>query len=234
MKESIRERELVVHKIALDREAVGNIIGKIKTKFFARLSLFKPRQEEIECELLQPTYEPFITAKASYLLDYYKKKTYAIKIDEEVKEVDAFGQTFKPESVKEGILKRPYKAIFFAAQERAIRKATVHLALNRKGREVDPAKLPSGSIELEPKKTLKEADDRVRDLEISPDTILDKIRKRTAKRPSDVCRIAEEAFEVTEYALVCTPVYEARCRRPKTGEIKVIPISAVTGNVLLL
>ncbi len=50
----------------------------------------------------------------------------------------------------------------------------------------------------------------------------------------DVGKIAEEVFEVTEYAVICTPVYEARCKRLKTGEIKIIPISGVTGKALSL
>lgn len=234
MKERIEERMLIVHKVSFDLEAAKNIVEKDKTKFFAKLGFFKPKREEIECESVQLFYEPFVVAKANYFLDYYKKKTYTIKIDEEVSEVIAFGQTFKPEAVKEGILKRPYKAIAFDAQERVIYRAATHMALNRTGREIDPTRLPSSPTEPEPAKTLKKDSDRVRELNISPDIILDKIRKRTTKRPPDAGRITEEAFEVTEYALVCTPIYEARCQRLKTGEIKIIPISGVTGKALPL
>lgn len=234
MKERIEERKLIVHKIAFDLEAAKNIVEKDKTKFFAKLTFFKPKHEEIECESVQLFYEPFIVAKANYFLDYYKKKTYIIKINEEVGEVNAFGHTFKPEAVKEGILKRPYKAITLDAQERIIHRAATHMALNRTGREINPTRLPSGPSEPEPEKTLEKDSDRVRDLEISPDIILDKIRKRTTKRPPDAGRITEEAFEVTEYSLVCTPIYEARCLRLKTGEIKIIPISGVTGKTLPL
>lgn len=233
MKESIAERKLIVHKVAFDLKAAENIIEKDKTKFFAKLGFFKPRHEDIECESVQLFYEPFMVAKANYFLDYYQKKTYAFQIDDDVSEVIAFGQTFKPEAVKEGILKRPYKAIFFDAQERVVHRAATRMALNRTGREVDPTQLPSGPIELEPKKVLKKDRDRVRELKTSPDIILDKIRQRTTQRPPDVGRITEEAFEVTEYALVCVPVYEARCRRHKTGEIRILPISGVTGKVLL-
>jgi hypothetical protein len=232
MKERIEERKLIVHKIAFDLETIKNIVEKDKTKFFARLGFFKPKHEEIECESVELFYEPFLEAKANYLLDYYKRKTYTIKIDENVSEVIAFGQTFEPAIVKEGILKRPYKAIAFDAQERVIYRAASHMALSRTGREIDPTGLPSGPTEPEPEKVLREDSERVRELKISPDIILDKIRKRTAKRPPDAGRIREEAFEVTEYVLVCTPIYEARCQRLKTGEIKIIPISGVMGKAL--
>ncbi len=234
MKDKIEKRKLIVHKIAFDLEAATNIVEKDKTKFYAKLGLFKPKHEEIECESVQLFYEPFIMAKANYFLDYYKKRTYTIKIDENVNEVVAFGKTFRPEAVKEGILKRPYKAIVLNAQERVIHRVATHMVLNRTGREIDPAKLPSGPAEQEPEKTLEKDSIKTRDLKISPDTILDKIRKRTAQKPMDVGKIAEEAFEVTEYAVICTPVYEARCKRLKTGEIKILPISGVTGKALSL
>lgn len=234
MKERIEERKLVVHKLALQIEAAKNIIEKDKTKFFSKLGFFKPKHEEIECESVQLFYEPFIVAKANYFLDYFKKKTYTIEIDEDVIEVTAFGQTFKPEVVKEGILKRPYKVIAFDAQERVIHRAATRMALNRMGREINPTKLPSSPVEPNPKKTIEKESSKVRDLEISPDIILEKIRKRTIMRPLNVGRITEERFEVTEYAVVCTPIYEARCRRLKTGEIRILPISGVTGKTFQL
>ena len=232
MKERIDERELIVHNIAFDTKAAKSIVEKDKTKVFAKLSFFKPKNEDIECESVQLFYEPFVMAKANYFLDYYRKKTYTIKIREDVSEVIAFGQTFKPGATEEGILKRSCKTISFDAQERVIHKAATHMALNRMGREINPTRLPSGPTELNPKGTLEKDSDRVRDLEISSDIILDKIRKRTTERPPDVGRITEEKFEVTEYALVCTPIYEARCRRLKTGEIRILRISGVTGKPL--
>lgn len=232
--ERIKKRKLIVHKVAFDLEAASSIVEKDKAKFFAKLGIFKPKHEEIECEPVQLFYEPFIVAKAKYFLDYYRKKTYTIGIDEDASEVIVFGQTFKPEIVKGGFLKRPYNAIAFDAQERVIRRVTTRMALNRTGREINPTRLPSGPTEPEPEQALEEDSDRTRDLQISPDTILDKIRKRTARRPLDVSKIVQETLEVTEYAVVCTPIYEARCQRLKTGEIKILPISGVTGKALPL
>lgn len=233
-KERIADRELLVHKIAVDTKTAERIVEEDKTKLFATLGLFRPRPEEIECESIQLVYEPFLVAKATYFLDYYQNRTYTIRTDENVSEVVALGQVFKPEPVRGGLCRRPSKAIAIDVQERVIHRAATHMALNRRGREVNPTRLPSGPTEPEPKGTLEEDSDRVHDLEISPDTIVDRIRKRTAKRPVSVGRIKEETFDVTEYVLVCTPIYEARCRRLKTSEIKILPISGVTGKPLRL
>ena len=235
--ERIKERKLIVHKIAIDLETANNVVEKGKTGFFAKLGFLKPKHEEIECESILLFYEPFIIAKANYFLDYYQKKTYTIKVGDEVSEVIVFNQTLKPQLVKErvkGILKRSRKEIAFDAQERVIHKATVHIALNRTGREINLTKLPSAPTEPEPEKVLKKISDKARKLKVSPDIMTDIIRKRTPERPPDIGRIAKEVFEVTEHALVYTPIYEARCRQLKTGEIKIIPISGVTGKMLSL
>jgi len=237
IEEIIQKRKLVVHKIAIDLETAKNIVEKGKTGFFAKLGFLKPKHEEIECESVLLFYEPFVVAKANYFLDYYEKKVYTIRIGDEVSEVIVFGQILKPKAVKErmkGILKRAHKEVVFDAQERVIHKAAVDIALNRIGHEIDLTKLPSAPAEPEPEKVLKECDDKARKFRFSPDSIIDIIRKRTVKRPPDIGRIAKEAFEVTEHAVVYTPIYEARCRHLKTGEIKVIPISGVTGKMLSL
>ena len=237
IEERIEKRKLIVHKIAIDLKIAKNVVEKDKTGFFAKLGFLKPKHEEIECESVLLFYEPFVVAKANYFLDYYKKKTYRVRVGDEVSEVIVFGQTLKPEVVKErvkGILKRPHKEIMFDAQERVIHKATARVTLNRTGREIDPTKLPSAPAEPEPEKVLKECGDKARKLRFSPDSIINIVRKRTVKRPPNIGRIAKEAFEVTEHAVVYTPIYEARCRHLKTGEIKIIPISGVTSKMLSL
>ena len=237
LEERIGERKLIVHKIAIDLESARNVVEKDKTGFFAKLGFLKPKRDEIECESVLLFYEPFVVAKAHYFLDYYKKKTYTIRVGDEVSEVIVLDQILEPKVVKErvkGILKRPHKEIVFDAQERVVSEASAQIGLNRTGREVDHAKLPSAPAEPEPERFLKESGDRVRRFSVSPDKIVDIIRERVARRPADIGRIAKEVFEVTEYAVVYTPIYEARCRHLKTGEIKIIPLSAVTSKMLSL
>jgi len=235
--ERIGERKLIVHKIAIDFEGARNAVEKDKTKFFAKLGFLKPKHEEIECESILLFYNPFVVAKAHYFLDYYKRKTYTVRVGDEVSEVIVFDQILKPRVVKEwvkGIVKRPHKEIGFDAQERVIHEASAQIGLNGAGREIDHAKLPSAPVELEPEKVLKESGDGVRKFSVSPEKIIDIVRKRVARRPADVGRIIKEVFEVTEYSVIYTPVYEARCRRLKTGEIKIIPLSGVTSEMLSL
>lgn len=230
--EKIAERKLIVHKSAIDLPTAKDIVEKEKTGFFSRLGFFKPKSEEIDCELVSLYYEPYIVVNAKYFIDYYKKSVYSIEVDGRVNEVIVFGQRLKPEASMRGLLRRPYNEIKLDAQERVIHEAAAYVALDRTGREIDYTKLPSAPAEPNPEKVLKELGDKARKLKVSPDNAVSIVRERIGRRPPDTERIAKEMFEVSEHAVIYTPIYEARCRNLKTREIKIIPISGVTGNVL--
>lgn len=231
--EKVEEMKLIVHRVNVNHEDIREIVQKEKTGFFVKWGFLKPKQEEIECQSIQLFYEPFVVARATYFLDYYQKNTYSIKIDQEVSEVIILGQKFTPK-VEEGILRKPHKEIMVDAQERVVYEDAAHIAINRTGHEIDPARLPSASPEADSQETLKENRDRVRPLTIPPDKIIHSIRERIATRPKDIGKIGEEVFEVTEHKLIYTPIYEARCKHLETGEIKIIPLSGVNGQLLSL
>ncbi len=232
--EKIQARHLTVHKIFVNLGSVREVVEKNKTKFFAKLGFLKPKHEEIECESILLFYESFLIAKAKYLLDYYEKKKYRIGIGNNATQVEVFGQVFEPvvtSGKMKSFLRRSHKEIVFEGEERVIYEKTKEIALNRKGHEINPAKLPDGSAEAEPRRVLLEYRDRVRDLDLS---LVDTMRDMLCERPSNVGRVVKEFFEVMEQSVVYTPIYEVRFRNLKTKEIKIIPISGVTNELLLL
>lgn len=231
--EKAEEMKLIVQRISVNHEDIKEIVQREKTGFFAKWRFLKPKHEDVECQSIQLFYEPFVVARGKYFVDYYKKKTYSIKIDQEVSEVIILGQKLTPK-VEKGILKGSHKEIMVDAQERMVHEADAHIALNRTGREIDPAQLPSASSEPDPEETLKENRDKVREFTFSPDKIIDIIRERIAKRPKGIGKIAEEIFEVTEHKVIYTPIYEARCQHLETSEIKILPLSGVTGKTISL
>ncbi|MCW4041763.1 MAG: hypothetical protein NWE83_13565 [Candidatus Bathyarchaeota archaeon] len=231
--ECIGERKLIVHQVEYDPDTAWNLVETEKPKWFAKLGFLKPAPDEIICESLHLVYEPFIIMKAHYFLDYYKPTLYTIKIGDEVGEVVIFGHTLQPEMIStRRFLGRPHKAIAFDAYERVGHTVSSSLALTRMGQQIDPQQLPVGIPEVEPEKRLKQHRDHVHTLKISHEEIMERIYQQTAIRPLDVGEIINEVYEVTEYTIICTPIYEARCRQVKTGDIKIIPLSSVTGTRL--
>jgi len=232
--EKISTRHLLVHELNVNLEGVRGIIEENKTKFFAKLGFLKPNQEEIECESILLFYESFLIAKAKYFLDYYENKKYRIRINDKAIQVNIFGQVLEPVILSgkiETFLKRSHKEVVFEGEERVIYEKTKKIALNRKGREINPKKLPKGTTEPVPRVVLEDCHERVRDLDLS---IVDTMRDIICKRPPNINRVVKETFEVTEQCVVYTPIYEARCRHLKTKETKIIPISGVTKKLLLV
>ena len=229
----IGERKLIVHQVEYDPDTAWNLVENEKPKWFTKLGFLKPAPNEIICESLDLIYEPFIITKAHYFLDYYKPILYTIKIGDDVNEVVIFEHTLQPEMINtRRFLGRAHKAIMFDAYERVEHTVSSSLALTRMGQQIDPQQLPSGVPEVEPEKILKQHRDHVRTLQISHREIMERVYQQTAIRPLDVGEIINEIYEVTEYIIICTPIYEARCRQVKTGEIKIIPLSSVTGSLV--
>ncbi len=232
--EKIPTRHLIVHRLSVNLDNIREVVEKNKRKFFAKLGFLKPKYEEIECESILLFYESFLIAKAKYLLDYYESKKYRIRVGDKATKVEIFGQVLEP-VVRSGKLemfvRRSRKEIAFEGEERVIYEKTKEIALNRKGHEINSAKLPDGPTEAEPRRVLLECRERVRDLDLS---LVDTMRDKLCERPSNVGRVVKEFFEIMEQSVVYTPIYEVRCRHLKTKEIKIIPISGVTSELLLL
>ena len=60
------------------------------------------------------------------------------------------------------------------------------------------------------------------------------LKEAVVKRPPNVAQVIKEKFEVNRQVLIYTPIYEARCKNLKSSEIKIIPVSGVTGKILSL
>jgi len=231
VEEEVVKGQLIVHKLAVDGSSVKKIVNREKGRFFSKLVFLKPKPEEVESESIDLYYEPYIVADASYMIDYYRKNNYRLKVDDKVSEVVVFGEVLKPEEVKK-IMGSSYKELSIPVEERIIKRVSSRMAMNRNEREIDALKLPSGEVEPDPKQFLDKQGNRVRETKFPLDDVVDVVRKKLVKRPEDVGRVVKEVFKVTELVLIYTPVYEVRCRYLKTGEIKIIPISGVTGEVL--
>jgi hypothetical protein len=216
----------IVHRLVVDETSVRNFIEKEKTGFYAKLGVFKPKTEEIVCEAITLYYEQYVVARANYTVDYYRKKVYPIKVDETVKEVIIFDKTLQPSGQEKGD-----RQINLEAEERATLSVPAYLCLDKDSKEIDPKKLPTGVEELDSQEVLRSLGDKLRSPAATPDAIVNMIRGRIVKKPQDIEKIVDEVFEVTELSAIYTPIYEARLRHLKTGVIKAVPISGITGKV---
>ena len=146
-----------------------------------------------------------------------------------MREVIIFDKTLQPSGQEKG-----GRQISLEAKERVTASVPAYVCLDKNGKEIDPKKLPSGVEEPDSQRVLRDLANKLRSPAATPDAVVGIMRSRIVKRPQDIERIVNEIFEVTELSAIYTPIYEARLRHLKTGVIKIVPISGITGKVYIV
>lgn len=223
------ERKVIVYKTLVDPTVVKIAGEKLKNKLFVRFGFLKPKPEEIQFVSVDKYYEPYIVINGKYIIDYYRKSAYTVNVDEKVQEVTLFNQKLKPEPPKEPSA-RGYKVIKLEGEEHLLYEDEASLILDKTGREVLLKQLPSAPSEEQPKKMLAELGDSVRKLEITSDADVGILRSKIVKKPTDIKRVVQELFEVTERAIIYTPIYKVLFQNVKTGEVKAVEFDGVTSK----
>jgi hypothetical protein len=220
---------VMVQKGEKDYKSIKKIVDKSMTKAFSKMFFIRPKSNEIECESIALYYESFLIAKVKYHLEYFKNKKYKLNVDNNVVKAIIFDHSLEPKKVEEK--SGSHKQIVIDSKELVIHKNIKQLALNRKGRSINRKDLPSAQTEPDPIKFLDSYKTNVRHLEVSIPEIL---KKAVTKRPANIAQIINEHIEITSQVLIYTPIFEARCLNLKSHEIKIIPVSAVTGKIFAL
>jgi len=227
--EKIVERKLIVYKTLVDPTVVKMAGEKLKNKLFVRFGFLKAKPEEIQFVSVNKYYEPYIVVNGKYIIDYYRDCVYMVNVDEKVQEVILFNQKLKPKTAKEPSA-RGYKVIKLEGEERLLYEDKASLILDKNGHEVPLQNLPSAPSEENPKKMLTELGENAKKLEIASDGEIGILRSKIVKRPKDIKRIVLELFEVTERALIYTPIYKVLFQNEKTGEVKAVEFDGVTSK----
>lgn len=227
--EKIVERNVIVYKTLVDPTVVKVAGENLKNKLFVRFGFLKPKPEEIQFVSIDKYYEPYIVINGKYIIDYYRKSAYIVNVDEKVQEVILFNQKLRPELSKEPSA-RGYKVIKLEGEEHLLYEDKASLILDRTGREVPLKQLPSAPSEEHPRKMLAELGENAKKMEIVSDADVGILRSKILKRPTDIKRVVRELFEVTERAVIYTPIYEVLFQNIKTGEVKALEFDGVTSK----
>jgi hypothetical protein len=228
MSEKIVERKVIVYKTLVDPTIIKLAAEKIKDRVFRRYGFLKPPADQIRQISFEKDYEPYFVVEGKYTIDYYRGRTYTIPIDENAQEIVLLNQTLKPEPTKEW---RQSKTIKIEGEERLIHEDKAYLVLDVNGCEVSPRRIPSAPHEEHPKKILAEYES-ARKLDFDPNREVEVLKSKIAKRPSEVKRIVNELFEVSDRAVIYIPVYKIRFQNMKTGEQKTVKFDGVTAQLI--
>lgn len=220
---------VIVQKLDKDYKSIENFVNKNMLKAFSKMFFLRPKSNEVECESINLCYESFLFLNVKYHLEYYRNRKYTFNVDNNVVETTIFDRVMEPVTIEEKSKAR--KEIVVEGKELVIHENTRQFALDRKGRSINPRNLPSAKNESDPIAFLDSYSTDVRHLEVSIPEVLKKIVK---KMPEDLVQVIKEYIEITSQTLIYTPIFEARCRNLKSHEIKIIPVSGVTGKIFSL
>jgi len=225
--EKIAERKIIIYKTLIDPTVIKLATEKVKDRLFVKFGFLKPNPDQIQQVSFEKDYEGFIVVDGKYTIDYYRRRIYAIRVDEKALEVILLNQTFKPEISSEP----PGKVVRIEGEERLVHQANAYIVLSADGKEVSPKRIPSAPSEEQPKKLLAEIES-TKKLDILPNEEINIIRSRIVKRPPEIKRIVHELFEVSDRAVIYAPVYRVKFQNLKTGEMKTVKFDGVSAKLL--
>lgn len=231
--EKISKKKIIVYKSRVDPTIVKLTAEKMKSKLFTKVGL-KHKFNEVRVVSVDKYYEPYIVIDADYSIKYFKKKVYVLSVDPETEEVKISGESYKPEidDSRFDEAEESRKVIRLETELWSSYRDKAYLMLDRKGLEIPPEQIPAAPSEDNPEEILKEFSKKTVDVQDSPQKEIELVKTRIVKRPSDITKIEEELFQVTEHTVIYSPVYEITFRNVGTGEEKLIKIDGVTAKIV--
>jgi hypothetical protein len=223
--EKIAERNIIVYETRIEPNVIQTIGEKIKAQLFTRFGFIKPKTEEIQLVSVDKYYEPYIMVSGRYFIDYYRKCTYTVKVDNKVHEIIISNQKYRPIKLIDSSAK-DNNVLKLQGEERLATEVKASLILDKFEREVASRELTPVTPEKDPEEILAAFGVQ----EIAQDTDLDIIRSRIFKRPKDISRLVNELFEVSERAIIYTPRFRVLYTNVKTGEMKAVEFDGVTAQ----
>jgi len=232
--EKISKRKVIVYKSRVDPTIVKLTAEKMKYKLFAKFGFSKRRSEEIRVVSVDKYYEPYILIDAKYSIQYFKKRVYTLDVDPETEEAKILGESYKPEieASPSGEAGEPRKVIRLEAQLWSSYQDKAYLVLDREGKEIPPDQVPAAPSEDHPEKILKEFSKKTGRVQVSPRKEIEMVKARIVKRPSDIAKIEDEMFQISEHAVIYSPIYEITFRNVRTGEERLVKIDGVSAKII--
>lgn len=231
--ENIAQMKVIVYKSRVDAVTLKQKAEEMKNELFIK-RFSKPKTEDIHVVSVDKNYEPYILVDAKYRIDYYAKKTYTIEITEHIEEVKILGESFKPqaEPIPGSEPQQFHNVISLEGQELFSTEDKVYLILDKNGKEISPDQVPIAPSEESPKKILKQFKKNTEKTSVSTQEVIELAKSRLIRRPADMGSINNELFQVTEHAIIYSPVYKITFRNIKTKEEKSVSIDGITAEII--
>ena len=228
--QKIVDTRTVILKSRLDSNMVKLQGEQLKTGFFVRFGFLKPKPKDVLLVAFSKYYEAYILIGGKYSINYCKQHNYALRVEDRTQAMYIDGKKMKLEPLHLGESTRVIKLV---GEEHSHYENATYIVLDRLLQEVPPERLFFAPFERELENREAECFD-LRKPHITLEEEIAVIRSRVAKRPSGVAEIIREIFEITERAIIYSPVYELTYKNLKNGKNVNALINGITGEVILV
>lgn len=227
--EKVAKRKVIVYKAHVDQKAVRLIAEKMKTQLFRKFFIMKPKPDEVQIISIEKYFDPYVIVDGEYNIEYSKKWTRNIQVDDTMQELTIFGGKTKPASLKDH-LKTPCKIIKLNGEGRYKINEKAHLIFDSQWHEVGFDELPYVPFEEQPETILNTLDQRFGKNMMNSKKEVELLKSRIVHRPKGFLTVHNEMFKVSERALIYKPMYRVTCQNTKTKKVVTMSVDAITGK----
>jgi len=229
--ETILQRKVIVYKPRLGIKAARKCAEKTKTQLFTKYLFLKSKPEEIKIDTMEKYFEPYIVIDGKYSIDYSKNWNHQIQVDETMQNLKIFNKKIEPESLNNH-LELPYKLLELKGTGRFYYEDQGRLIFDKQWNAVGLEQLPYLPFEEEPEETLNEVDHQLGNQELVAEKEVEILRSKILKRPTDILKVHDELFSVTERALIFKPMYKVTASDIKTQKKATFLIDGINGKII--
>ena len=227
--QKIAKTKNVVLKTRLDSNTVKLHVEQLKKNFFTKLGFIKPKTKNIQLVGFEKYYEPYIIIGGKYSIDYCRKHDFKIQLAKKTPEIFIAGKKYESIISKSGT-DMNYQ-IHLEGEEYSHYENETFFILDRLRREILPDNFPFAPYDVQ----LEEINFdslNLRKINTSMAEIIELLRKRIAKRPSDLAEIIREVFDITENTIIYKPFFEFTYQNIKTSNCVTIRVDGISGESL--
>ena len=224
---------VTVFKIVLSEDDALRIAESNKLKPFGGGGFFsKIKKEDIEVANVALLYIPYELQTAKYKIDYYRKNSYTVPVDNIISEVIILGNTFNPEKGEDVRNSNSESIIKLDADERIVKVTEDTAVIDRFGKEAPLSVIPKAEKENDPERVISIEGDSFMKPTGLKEYATNLLKLKIAQHPAEAIRINSEAFNIIQTMTNYIPVYNAVLRNKKTGDTKTIFIDAIASKVV--
>jgi len=229
--ETIVQRKVIVYKPGFGIIAARKCAEKNKTHLFTKYLFLKSKPEEIKIDTIDKYFEPYLVIDGKYSIDYSKNWNHSIQVDEEMRNLKIFNKRIEPKSLDNN-LELPYKLLEIKGIGCFYHEARVRMIFDQQWNEVGMEQLPYLPFEEKPEEIINEVDHQLLNQELIAEKEVEILKSKIFKRPTDILKVHDELFNITERSLIFKPMYKVTASDIDTKKKATFLIDGINGNII--